>query len=224
MPGHGDRAVFALLSPPRTRHKHRLAQLSQGWEVPQWRQEPSPRVAGDHWLPPSPPCVTAGPRGDMLSLDQALNSAGHSRGTNASCISSPCWGTPVRLSQAWAAQPTAQPRSARRAPPVPSPMLGMSPCCGKGSRSIHPFAAAVTSTGAWWDAGDAQLRGGLPQLPTSAPLPPHPLQAHRQHRGIPGAGFTGLIQGWHHHPAPAPGAKWEPGSSPHAWPSLEAQT
>lgn len=37
-PGRGDRAVFALLSPPRTRHKHRLAPLSQGWEVPQWRQ------------------------------------------------------------------------------------------------------------------------------------------------------------------------------------------
>lgn len=221
----GDRAMFALLSPHRARHEHRLAPLGQGWEVPQWGQALSRRVAGVHWLSLSPPFVTTGPQGDVLSPDQALNSAGHSHGTIAHCIFSPCWGTPVRLSRVRAAQPTAQPCSARRAPPVPSPMPGTCPRCRKGSRSIRPFAAAVMCH---------LVPGGMQAMPSSGVTSLGCLlQLLRclNHSGLTGStgvswapGFTGLLPGWHHDPAPAPGAKREQGSSPHAWPSLEAQT
>lgn len=155
----------------------------------------------------------------MLSLDQVLNSAGHGHGTNASCISSPCRGSPVHQSQHRQCSRChsphgAQPCSARRAPLVPSPCLGH-------ALLLHPplHCCSDASPSARWDAGNVQLRDHLPRLPAPAPLLPQPPWVHRQHRVSQAPGFTGVLPAWHLHTR----AKWDQGSSsPHAWPSLEA--
>lgn len=120
------------------------------------------RVAGDHWLCPSPPCVTAGPQGDMLSpgpefswtqlwykhklyfhsmlgdLSPSVLSAG---GTVRGTVRGTSHGTHPTAQPL--EQPSAQPCSARRASLVPSPQARDVPQCTKGSHSIRPLAVAV---------------------------------------------------------------------------------
>lgn len=116
----------------------------------------------------------------------------------------------------------------RHSPALPAEPLRLpAPCprCRKGSRSIRPFAAA-----AMCHPGPGGMQAMLSSRVASPRCLPRFLccLAHCGLTSSAGAcrvpGFMGSLPSRHHHPAPDTGAKWEQGSSPHTWPSLEAQT